>query len=196
MTCKVRCKVRRIGVATGMVLALIMVARGWLIGGHEAPRVPATRTADPWRGAPPPAEPVRQTPLRIDPDDFPLVQNGSVSVTKSPEPAPPPTVPASTTAQTANLHAEIATPVPPSTPHVRAEAEEHYLVQLGTYRLERNARQDQARYRALGIDCRLSPSGPYVVLRLPSFDTLDDAKRVEQELRARGLEPVLLGPRP
>ena len=192
---KVRRKVRTIGVATGMVLALIMVGRGWLIGSHEAPRVPATRTADPWREATPPAAPVRQTGLRIDPDDFPLIPNGSVSVTKSPVPAPPPTVPASTTARTANLHAEIATPVPPSTPHVRAEAEKHYLVQLGTYRLEKNARQDQARYRALGIDCRLSPSGPYVVLRLPPFDTLEDAKRAERKVRARGIQPVLLGPR-
>lgn len=194
MTSKVRRNVRMIGAATGMAVALIMVGRGWLIGSHEAPRVQANWTADPWREDTPPAVPVRQTPSRIDPDDFPLVPNGSVSVTNSPAPAPPPTLPASTSARTANLHAKRAAPAPSS--HGRAEAEQHYLVQLGTYRLEKNARQDQRRYRALGIDCRLSRSGIYVVLRLSPFDTLDDAKRVAQELRTRGLEPVLLGPRP
>jgi len=140
--------------------------------------------------------PVSQTPLRIHPDDFPLVPNGSVSVGISPAPTPSSMLPAPTTARTANLPAEIVAPAPSPTSHVAPEAKEHYLVQLGTYRLEKNARQDQARYRALGFDCRLSPSGPYVVLRLPPFDTLEDAQRVEQKLRARGLEPVLLGPRP
>jgi len=65
-------------------------------------------------------------------------------------------------------------------------------VQLGSYRLKKNAHQDQARYRALGIDSQVSRSGSYFVLRLPPFGTLEAAKWAEQAVRARGIKPVLL----
>jgi len=133
-----------------------------------------------------------QTRSRVAAEDFPLVPVGPVSVTKPLAPAPPPVVPESTTARTADLPPTTAAPVPSSTPHSHAKPAKEYVVQLGSYRLEKNARQDQAHYRALRLDARLSRSDRYFVLRLPSFGTLEDAKRAEREVRARGIKPVVI----
>jgi cell division protein FtsN len=171
-----------------MVLALIAVRSGGLLGG-----VPAARQAAPWRG-----EAGRSAPIRGAADDFPLIQPGSAAATRpAPVPPPPPPLatPTATISPTLDLRPPSMAPVPPATPQPRPEPDEWYLVQLGSYRLAKTAREDQARFRALGLDPRLSLSGEYLVLRLPRCDTLEEAQRVMRELRARGLEPVLLGPR-
>lgn len=194
---QLRRKVRWTGVATGIALALIMVGGGWLIDGHHAPRPAATPAADLVRGGAPSPVPVDPTPMRVAADEFPLVALGSVSSTIPPVPLRGPLplpVARSATRARSELQSSGTPPVPRSAAQRGDALGARYLVQLGTYRLEENARQDQVRYRGLGIDSQVSRLGAYVVLRLPPFATLDDARGAEQGLREHGIQPLVIGP--
>jgi cell division protein FtsN len=70
----------------------------------------------------------------------------------------------------------------------------NYILQLGTYRLEESARDDQEHYRSLGIDTIILRRGTYLVLRLPPFDSREEAEREESRLRRKGITPLFIPP--
>ena len=195
---RLRRKARCAGVTIGVGLALVMLSGGWLIDRHEASAPVVRWSGETGAGALPSLTPARATPRSVDADEFPLVAGGSVVATR-PVAAPHKSTPIEV--QHPMLPPAIADG-PPSVPAPVASSltrrpdtlREYYVVQLGTYRVEENAREDQDRYRRLGIDPQLSRVGSYVVLRLSPYDTLADAQRVAQEVRARGIQPVVIGP--
>ena len=85
-----------------------------------------------------------------------------------------------------------ASPAPPTGAASKVPA--NYILQLGTYRLEESARADQEHFRTLGIDTIILRRGAYLVLRLPPFDTREEAEREESRLRQRGIIPLFIPP--
>jgi cell division protein FtsN len=70
----------------------------------------------------------------------------------------------------------------------------NYILQLGTYRLKESALDDQKHFRSMGIATIILRRGEYFVLRLPPFDTREEAEREESRLRQRGLKPMFIPP--
>jgi cell division protein FtsN len=185
---------RWIGAAIGAALALWLVGHGWLIGhGDQRPPAPSS-TAD---RPPPAARPEGDAAMRSAADAFPLILPAATTDVAVPAPpserratrAGPPSAQRSSPAQ------RPGTPVVPTEPAPPPRPRWAYIVQLGSYRHEEVARQDQARYRTLGIDARRSRSGTYTVLRLAPFDTLDAARTAADEVHGLGIDAVVLPPR-
>ncbi|MGD2063385.1 MAG: SPOR domain-containing protein [Nitrospirota bacterium] len=87
-----------------------------------------------------------------------------------------------------------ASPTPSPAEGDASPAPPRYILQLGTYRLEESALDDQEHYRSLGIETVIQRWGPYLVLRLPPFASQEEAEREEARLRQRGITPLFIPP--
>jgi hypothetical protein len=157
------------------------------------------------------AEPLASTPRETQPPAFPPLEPAETPPAPS-SPASPGMVdqtlspPASTASTPPPAEHEgpaplVQSPAPalpaslPSPPQGEASTEPAgYLLQLGTYRLERSARDDQEHYRSLGIATVILRRGAYFVLRLPPFANQAEAEREEARLRRQGISPLFIPP--
>ncbi len=69
-----------------------------------------------------------------------------------------------------------------------------YILQLGAFSSEANARQVADKARAAGFQAKVESAAGQVRVRVGPYAERERALEVQAKLRAKGFSPILLGP--